>query len=140
MLLSKMHKNMAEIPLDNRVITIILLIGITFFLLGCDHFPGPDIRNRFHAPVKISIYKNDGEVYSFFWPTCEILGLGGSGADEHLKNKGGVNSIVIESNGRIIYILEKKEINSLSVEGKNVLWDIDEFGIKKSISNECTSK
>lgn len=123
----------------------LLLFCISIFLIGCDQFPGPNVRSEFPNPVRISITYSDGNTFSHEWPSCRVLGLGAMGVGRFgVKEKEGVsiNQIVIESEGKVVHRFDKTTIDAFiekeKREGGHPIWVIDEAGIRFSKDNECS--
>jgi hypothetical protein len=122
-----------------------LLLCLMIFVGGCDHFPGPNVRSEFPAQVKLTISYNNGKLFSHEWPPCQVLGLGavevgklGIKPDKNII----INSITIESEGRVVHHFDKSIIDLYIEKEKNEdghpIWIIDESGIHFSSSSECS--
>lgn len=123
----------------------LLFICISILLIGCDHFPGPNVRNEFPTQVKITISYSDGMTFSHEWPSCRVLKLGAMETGKWgVKPKEGISidKIIVEAEGKVVHRLNKVAINTLIEKTKEQrgypIWVIDSSGIRFSTDRECS--
>ncbi|MGI0117808.1 hypothetical protein [Zooshikella sp. RANM57] len=106
-----------------RIITIILL---SVFILGCDTFYYPKIRNDFDTTIKVNIKYSSGEQLTHDWPPCLVSFIG-------RENKT-INEIKVFKGDKNIIVLSKEKIAEMAeLENKNAggysVWGIGPDGV-----------
>lgn len=117
-------------------------VGLT--LIGCDQFPGPDIRSEFPTHTNIIVSYSDGNVFSHDWPSCDVYLLGAMEIGRWgVKPREGVSidEIIIEAEGKVIHRFDKAAIDNLINEAEKMpgylIWVADNSGIRFSTEREC---
>ena len=114
-------------------------------LVGCDHFPGPGVRNEFPAPAHITVSYTDGETWTNELQPCESMLLGAVEAGRWgMQPKKGVsiNELTITVEGEVVHRFDKTTIDRLIEKEReqpgSPVWVVDRSGIRFSTEKECS--
>ena len=120
------------------------LFFISLLLIGCDQFPGPNIRSEFPVHTKITISYSDRTISSHDWPPCREYFLGAYEIGRWgVKPKEGVtiDQINIEADGKVIHRFDKAAIDGFIDEAEKQpgypVWVVDDSGFRFSTEKEC---
>jgi len=127
------------------------LVKRNFFILltctlvsGCDHFPGPVLRNEFPGEIKVSIIYDDGRQYSEKWPPCKTVFAGSTTIGRFGIDPAGIDitKIIVEFSGKTEINLNKEAIQELTEKEKRKragkYWVLNQSGINFSTSGKCS--